>query len=108
MSFYTSLRFYRPTRPPRVTGPLLARFIDALSATGLFERKGCNYLHIKFGRSIDMDDRSAMVREPVSDAPGLSTVRSIPWDLEHDHVTLEEAVRVLGNHDRPIYRASVS
>jgi hypothetical protein len=106
MSFYTTLHFYRPTPPPVVTGPALARFLLALSGTGLFERKGAEYLIVKFGRSIDQDAKGTTVETQV--VPGMYSVRSIEYDLKHDRISLADAVQVLSNHDRPVYRASVN
>jgi hypothetical protein len=108
MSFYTSLNLYRPTRPPRVTGPLLAAFVEELCATGLFERTGAEYFHVKFGRSIDKDDRDTAEEVPVPGVPGMFTVRSIKWDVDHDRIALADALTILSNHNRPIYRAAVT
>ena len=106
MSFYTTLHFYRPTPPPVVTGPVLARFIGALMETGLFERRGAEYLMVKFGRSIDLDAKGTTIEKMV--LPGIFTVHSIEYDLDYDRIALDDATRLLANHDRPLYRASVN
>jgi len=108
MSFYTSLMFYRPTSPPRVTGPVLAEFVQRLRATGLFEETGAQYVKVKFGRSIDQDERETADQIPVPGAPGMFTFRSIEWDLNHDRIAMVDALTILSNDDRPIYRAAVT
>lgn len=108
MSFYTLLKFYRPTRPPRVTGPVLAEFVRELCSTGLFQRKGGEYLKVKFGRSIDQDDNDTAEEVPVRGLPGMFTIRPIEWDLDHDRIGLDDALALLANHDRPVYRAAVT
>lgn len=106
MSFYTSLYYYRPTKPPRVTGPVLAAFLRELSATALFERKGPESLKVKFGRAIDQDTRPSSWEVPVRGVPGMCTFDGIDWDIEHERLSLDDALAVLSNHDRPVYRAS--
>jgi hypothetical protein len=35
-------------------------------------------------------------------------MRSIEWDINHQNVTLDDAIRLLSNHERTIYRASIN
>jgi hypothetical protein len=107
MSFYTTLYFYRPTRPPRVTGPRLAEFIEALCATGVIERRA-DYIMLKFGRGIDQDEKPTSYEVPVPGVRGMYTVRSIKWDINHSSIPLDERLQLLRNHDRPLYRATLS
>jgi hypothetical protein len=106
MSFYSGFRLCRPTKPPVITGPALASFIEAFEALGLVRPEGFLYLSVKFGRSIDRDDKDTTIYTPVM--PGISNVRSIEWDLEPDKLAgRRDIIEHLGVHDRPIYRAEV-
>lgn len=107
MSFYTSLHFYRPSPPPRVTGPLLADFVGRLVVSGIVDVSAKHDVQVKFGRAIDQDDSDTVIYEPVPGLPRSFRVRSIEWDVEHSGITLDDLRAVLSNHDRPIYRASV-
>lgn len=107
MSFYTSLHFYRPTAPPIVTGPALAKFLRDLNGTGVIGEFGGDLLKVKFGAAIDQDDRSEWIDTPVPGVPDVYSVSSIEYDLELDRVGLDAMCRALEEHDRPIYRASV-
>lgn len=105
MSFYTSLSFYRPTPPPRVTGRAFAGFLAALREAGAFdERPGGDTIKVKFGRSIDQDEKGTSIEKPVWGCPGMYEVRDIKWDIGR-HQTLDETLAMLAADDRTIYRA---
>jgi hypothetical protein len=108
MSFYTTLSFYRPTKPPLVTGRALAGFFRDLIDTGLFERRGANYFSVKFGQAIDQDALGTFVEVPDPQHPSISTMRPIQWDIDHKNISLDDALRELSNDDRTIYRAAIS
>lgn len=91
-----------------MTGPILADFVRALARTGVFDPGQGDYFHVKFGRSIDKDEKSTTIYEPIAGIPSISTVRSIPWDIEHSHIPQSDAIALLKKHDRSLYRASVS
>jgi hypothetical protein len=105
MSFYTSLRFYRPTPPPVVSGREFLRFLHDLCSAGVFEARGATVLQIKFGRTIDQDEKSTMVEVPLEDEPGVSLIRDIDWDVDEPKITLEDAAEMLKGEDRAVYRA---
>jgi len=108
MSFYTSLCLYRPGKPPSVTGPTVARVVGELLQTGLFERRGAEYFRIKFGTAIDQDALGTFVEVPDLQHSLISTFRSIDWDIRHDNVIADNALALLSNHDRAIYRAAIN
>jgi hypothetical protein len=106
MSFYSGFRLCRPTKPPVITGPALASFIEAFEALGLCAPDGFFYLNVKFGRAIDRNDNDTTIYTPVM--PGVSQVTSINWDLEPENLAARrEVIEHLRAHDRPVYRAEV-
>lgn len=107
MSFYTTLHLYRPSPPPIVTGPALAEFLRRLAATGIAESLSGDILSVKFGRAIDRDMKGTFIEEPVPGVLRMFSVHSIEMDIEHSNITFDDALCLLSNHDRPIYRASV-
>lgn len=107
MSFYTSLRFYRPTPPPLITGPVLARFVADLLDSGAFVHEHDNALSVKFGQSIDQDEKDTASEEPIPDLPGVFKLHEIEWDIRV-RTSACEVLQLLSAHDRPIYRAFMS
>lgn len=106
MSFWTSFHYYRPTRPPVVTGPALATFVRDLAATGSVE-PGFMSLSVKFGKRIDRDDKPTS-RE-VEIYPRCYVYRDIRWDIrERDPIDVLRMADLLDDQDRPIYRAELS
>jgi hypothetical protein len=67
MSFYTSLRLKRPTKPPVITGDSLARFVAAFEQLNISEGEGPLKAQVKFGETIDQDDRPAGWYESVNE-----------------------------------------
>jgi hypothetical protein len=105
MSFYTSLQFYRPTRPPRLTGESLARFVAAFAGLRVAEDDGPLTVEVKFGEAIDQDDRPSAWDEPVYET--ISVVREIEWDVEVQCASSREVPDALEGYDRPLYRALI-
>lgn len=105
MSFYTSLQYYRPTRPPRVTGDSLARFVAAFAGLDVAEDNGPLTVEVKFGEAIDQDDRPSAWDEPVYET--ISVVREIDWDVEVHCASPRAVAAALKGHDRPVYRAHI-
>jgi hypothetical protein len=108
VSFYTTLHFYRPTPPPRVTGPSLARFVADLMETGCFERTHDDSFSVKFGRAIDQDEKGTSLELPVPGLPGVLNIRDIEWDIKQHQIAMADALRLLRAEDRPIYRSFIS
>lgn len=100
-TFSTTLKLYRPTLPPSITGPNLFEFIGALTHAGLLHPAG-RPLHawIKFGPSIAADTRLP----PTRGALGLDG--PVAWDLCQFRKSTDQmarGLRALGG--RSIYRA---
>src|SRR3954470_19366487 len=98
MPFYTTLHYYRPTEPPRITGDSLAEFVADFEGLKVTEVDGPLTIQVKFGESIDQDERSAEWQEPVYET--ISVVREIDWDLEVQCPSLRAVADALAGHDR--------
>jgi hypothetical protein len=109
MSFYTALSFYRPERPPKLTGADLASIISSFAALDLAAARGTTSYQIKFGRSIDQDRRSASWDEPVPGTGGvIARCESIEYDAEAWNVpSLSDLAQELSAFRDTIYRASL-
>src|SRR6476620_10564184 len=106
MSFYLSLMFYRPRKPPVVTANDLAVVISHLADTGKLSSSGTFGAKIKFGDAIDADNKETICYEPQE--TGIIHVGEIEWDIASS--TLKSAMEVMemlsGNCER-IYRANI-
>ena len=69
MSFYTTLSFYRPDRPPRLTGEDLASFVSAFAALGLADER----------RSLNLDSWSLEIGPITSHDLGGEVVYMVGW-----------------------------
>lgn len=106
MSFYTSLVYYRPCPPPRVTADDLSHFIAKVQETNTLTDRGLRTMSIKFGESIDLDDRDTQWVEELPS--GLYQTREIEWDVERfDRPSLQELIDCLSGDKRIIYRAFI-
>jgi hypothetical protein len=105
MSFYSSLIFYRPRKPPLVTGELLARFISGIQDLGILENQGILKLALKFGSGIDQDDLPSTWEEY---SGTIGAFKEIEWDMEESFTSVEEMAADLVSDRRPIYRAYLS
>jgi hypothetical protein len=112
MSFYTTLSFYRPTPPPKITAADLATFVSAFASLGAAEGKEGATLgfEIRFGRAVDQDDTPTHRFEPVlrgGSGGGIYVTRPIAFDAEGtdlpSHHALAGAFAALG--PGTIYRA---
>ena len=101
MSFFTSLLFYRPTKPPIVTGSGLAEFIARMSRLGLWTGSGLIQLSLKFGKAIDHDEKPSHWVEYVG---SIGTFKEIDWDLEESFDSVQEIVTALKTARQAIYR----
>jgi len=107
MSFYKSLKLFRPGKPPIITGPELAQFILTLEQLPCFEDRTGHWLKIKCGKSIDQDDKPAEWMRP-TETPFILECAEIEWDFSQHHIpTLQKVRDILKRHRRPIYRAAV-
>lgn len=106
MSFHTSLLFYRPAKPPLITGTQLGEFVDRLRSTHTLLDSGWRTLSVKFGRSIDSDNSPAVFDVPI--APQLSRFESIDWDIDFRASGIQEIVDRLTSASRQVYRAAIS
>ena len=110
MSFFTSLKFVRPRKPPVVTGAALSTFLQQFFALEVVEPKRSlqqRALQLRFGAAIDQDDRPPHFEEPEGDSGIVSAVRSITWDVDESPASVEELLAILKKELRPIYRAYV-
>lgn len=105
MSFQTSLFLYRPQPPRGLTAAKLAGFVRGFAALGLSKPDYLAY-QVKFGKSVDQDDRGTTWCESASGS-WIGVVRSIEYDAEDRNVpdlaNLADALD--GLSERPIYRA---
>jgi hypothetical protein len=106
MSFYTSLIFYRPRKPPPLRAADLASFIDAIRKKNLLTRHGSRSLSVKFGKSIDQDDKGTTWEEEITS--GLSVTHEINWDIQLSNPSLQQIIDCLKGDRRRIYRAYVA
>jgi hypothetical protein len=115
MSFYTTLAFYRPSAPPQITATDLAGFVASFAALGVADdRKGARFgFEVRFGTSIDQDDKPTDWHEPVLETPsggGIYATRTIAYDAQNAELRslsdLGGALSALGR--RKIYRANLS
>jgi hypothetical protein len=106
MSFYTTVKLYRPGPPPLITGGDLSRFITAIYDCHVLTEEGLKTVSIKFGDPIDSDDEGIIWEEET--VPFVYVVHEIEWDI--DLSTLEsvhEIIKELDSDTRPVYRASI-
>lgn len=107
MSFFTSLRYYRPCSPPEVTADDLSRLVALLQDSEMLTDAGVRSLSVKFGDSIDQDDVGIVWEEEI--APGIAVVRGPDWDLElTGNPTVSEIIQSLASDSRHVCRASIS
>jgi hypothetical protein len=107
VSFFTSLTYYRPTKPPLITGDGFSRFIQRIVDTGCVEKPGLTSLKVKFGRAIDQDRQGTS--EPVMLMPGLYQDREIEWDIVAGRIeTFGELIELVKGNTSRIYRAHMS
>jgi hypothetical protein len=106
MGFFTSLNYYRPLSPPRLTAHDLGQFVAAVDATGSLTSTGLHILNVAFGDAIDGDDFGTTWVEETE--PGVGVMHDIEWDLERfDCQTAADMVDLLANDTRRIYRAQL-
>ena len=79
MSFFTSVHFYRPTKPPVVTVASLAKFLRSFATLQITTKSMPVSADIKFGDAIDMDDRLSSWDKPLSEF--VSEFHEIEWDV---------------------------
>lgn len=103
MSFYSSLLYYRPCKPPRITGRDLARFVTAVKSLGILQDAGYQHCNVKFGSAIDQDDGN--MDASVEVLPGLRTIAQKKWDLDKYTKSLDEIIRLLEPQGESVYRA---
>jgi hypothetical protein len=107
MGFFTSLTYYRPGRPPTVTGRSFARFLGRIIETNLVEPCGLIGLKIKFGKAIDQNRRDAHWSQAIG--LGLSESREIEWDATVPASRgFAGLINEIADNDDPIYRAYAS
>jgi hypothetical protein len=104
MSFYSTAYFYRPSRPPTITGKTLAefcrRFVDLNVATMEFRQT----LQIKFGKHIDDDNRPSPSIIVFEDEYEPSDAE---WDIDVQYESFAEMSKVLSSSDMVVYRAFI-
>ena len=106
MGFFTSLLYYRPGRPPLITGETLSQFIRRLIETDLVEKTRLS-LKVKNGRAIDQDrhDTSRLVML----MPGLGQYEDIEWDVTVSaQGGFDGLVNPIANDQSAIYRAYIN
>lgn len=106
MGAFTTLRFYRPTKPPVVTGRSLTAFVEAFRTLGLVEDDGSSFC-LKFGESIDRDNLPVSEEIPLDGHGILWTDQEIAWDVSDDARSLSELAQRISRFDSSIYRAQV-
>jgi hypothetical protein len=85
----------------------LGVFLGRIREGGFLADDGLRNLQVKFGDSIDQDDKGTSSLEELEHAPGLFVSHDIEWDLElEDPVGIAEMIAALANDERRIYRAS--
>lgn len=105
MGFYTSLLYYRPGPPPRVTASDLGGFFVELEECGLLEGEEELTLALKFGESVDDDDKPISWDEP-TDVPLIYGRGEIGWDVELRSQSLAALADQLHAESGTIFRAS--
>ncbi|MBM4031371.1 MAG: hypothetical protein FJ291_06240 [Planctomycetes bacterium] len=105
MSFFTSLKLYRPTPPPVIVGRDLAAFVRAFQTLGAARPEGMFDLEVKFGKSIDQDDKPTTYEVTVDKS--VSEVHAIEWDVKETLSSANEVVDALGRLHGRVYRAGV-
>lgn len=105
MSFFTTLEFYRPTKPPVITGESLAHFIRSFEGLKVSDAGQGISLKLKFGDAIDQDEQPTTWDEPVNDVVSVS--KEIEWDMQRGFRSSAEVAEALTPAEQPIYRAFV-
>lgn len=109
MSQTTTLVFARPTKPPIVTGPQLADFVDAVANLGILAnpQETLTQVRIKHGKRIDSDKKPSSGIEDDGTGRG-GWFREITWDVKNVDCRLDDALRSLREKNQPVYRGSIS
>ncbi len=102
MSAWTSVKLFRPGPPPLVTPQSLAAFTGDLADLQIIQDPYPMGSKLKFGRSIDQDDKSTTVREEVNAA--ICTLRDIDWDAQVSTSSPSELVEWMSG---PFHRGRV-
>ncbi len=64
-------------------------------------------ISLKGGAAVDSDNLPTIITEPTA-LPGMSRIRSIPWDVERRNQTHADLVKILEGFKQTIYRAHLS
>lgn len=102
MSFFTAVFCYRPRKPPAITGSSLGDFLRRFAALGVAKPSPRISIDLKFGKTIDQDDKPTSW--PVQVSGGVSEIHEINWDIQESINSFDEAAAMLANHDHAIYR----
>lgn len=105
MSFYSSLKYYRPGPPPRLTTEDLADFLIEIEQSGMVEADEEFSLDLKYGESIDVDEKPTRWFEP-TEVPFIYTCGEIDWDAELTSYSLVDLANQLRAESRTLSRAS--
>jgi hypothetical protein len=104
VSFWSSLTLVRAAKPPIVTAAAIGALIHRLAATGALVGGEEPLCQIKYGPSVDADERTTDIVD--WDASGIvGTVGEYPWDLSHTFPSLIALADALAANEKPVYRA---
>lgn len=108
MGFYTVASCYRSgPHPPIVTGADLADFCQCVMDMDIIQTDALWGCDLKYGQSIDQDDRSTYCEEQISAHSFL--MLDYDWDVSESWITSAETMRLLQQPcPSNIYRARIN
>src|SRR5678815_1635698 len=102
---HTRVQLIRPTKPPVLTGPLLAEAIWEIYNTNVIGHQVGQVVQLRYGKRVDLDKKPTTVR--TTSKGEVAHVEDYQWDVEHDFGTMDSVLRHLQTHGDPIYRAYI-
>ncbi len=106
MCAFTSAKFYRPRKPPIITGEDIVGFSAYMTDIGILKSSKIN-LQLRYGKAIDQDDKADSWTKPVGDGT-LGVVEEIEWDIVKYCLSRVEAEKLLAKNKKPIYRGHIT
>jgi len=102
---HTRVQLIRPTKPPVLTGPLLAEAMWEIYNTNVIGHQVGQVVQLRYGKRVDLDKKPTTVR--TTSKGEVAHVEDYQWDVEHDFGTMDSVPRHLQTHGDPIYRAYI-
>jgi hypothetical protein len=98
MAAHTRVQLIRPSKPPALSGPLLAEAIWEIFNTGVIGHQVGQVVQLRYGKRVDADKKGTAE---------VAHVEDYQWDVEQDFGTMDSVLRHLQTHGESVYRAYI-